>query len=236
MASAPVARRFAAFQVVDARGAAADLPLGRLDQLEPRNRAEERPRLGPKGLGVRQVAGVVIGHPQRQRMPRRPWLARKELRDVADLGRESEGALGPIGVVIEEVPIVLHRRAAPGRVRRDVVTALELLDRLLGEPPGRVLVAGVEVQGAAAARPLRRGDVVALRSENSGGRLVHLREEDSLDAALEEPDTAAPLAGRGQVLGQLHPAARRNPSSEAGQATQAGSVGKQPSRAEAPLD
>ena len=209
MASAPVARRFAAFrltelggrfrleQVVDACGAAADLPLGRLDQLEPRNRAEERPRLGPEGLGVREVAGVVIGDSQRERVPRRPRLPRQELRDVADLGREGEGALGPVGVVVEEVPVVLHRRAAPGRVRRDVVTALELLDRLLGEPPGRVLVAGVEMQGAAAARSLRRGDVVALRSENSGSRVVHLRKEDSLDAALQEPDSATPLAGRG---------------------------------------
>ena len=78
-----------------------------------------------------------------------------------------------------------------------MVAALELLDRLLREPLRALFVAGVEMQGAAATRSLGSGDVVALRGKNPGSGVVHLRKEHSLDAALQEPDSATPLAGRG---------------------------------------
>ena len=49
--------------------AAADLLLGRLDELELRDRAQQRARLGADSLGVAEVAGVLVGDPQRQRVP-----------------------------------------------------------------------------------------------------------------------------------------------------------------------
>src|SRR5205823_13535795 len=48
-------------QVVDARRAAAQLPLGGLEQLEPGDGAQQRARLLAHALGVREVAGVVVG-------------------------------------------------------------------------------------------------------------------------------------------------------------------------------
>src|ERR687897_399115 len=51
-------------QVVDAGGAAAELPLGRLDQVQPWNRAQQLAWLGAHALGMREMAGVVVGQLQ----------------------------------------------------------------------------------------------------------------------------------------------------------------------------
>jgi hypothetical protein len=58
-------------QVVDTCGTTADFPLGGLDQLERGDLAEERARLRPDALRVGQVAGVVVGDLQRDRVSRR---------------------------------------------------------------------------------------------------------------------------------------------------------------------
>ena len=58
-------------QVVDAGAPAADLGLGRRDDLHARNGLEQRARFGTHALAVRQVAGVVIGDTGLERMPRR---------------------------------------------------------------------------------------------------------------------------------------------------------------------
>ena len=103
-------------EVVDAGRAAAQLPVGGLEQLELRDPAQQRARLRADALRVREVAGVVVGDAQRERMARRLRLVLGEqLGDVVDAGRERGGALGPLGVVGEQVRVVLHR---PSRSRR----------------------------------------------------------------------------------------------------------------------
>src|SRR4051794_39357926 len=47
-------------QVVDAGRPAADLPAVGLDQLHPRDPAQERARLGPNALRVREMARIVV--------------------------------------------------------------------------------------------------------------------------------------------------------------------------------
>jgi Fe-S oxidoreductase len=51
-------------QVVDAGGAAAQLPVRRLDELQAGNPAQQLARLSANALGVGEVAGVVVGHLQ----------------------------------------------------------------------------------------------------------------------------------------------------------------------------
>ena len=63
-------------QVVAARGAAADLALGQRHQLQLRDHLQQLPRLLADLLAVAEMAGVVIGRLQRQRMRR---LDRAEL-------------------------------------------------------------------------------------------------------------------------------------------------------------
>ena len=67
-------------QVVDARRAAADLRLGDLEKLEPRDAAQQLARLRADALGVGQVAGVVVGDAHRKRVRRRPARARRAAR------------------------------------------------------------------------------------------------------------------------------------------------------------
>ena len=57
----------------------------RLEQLELRDPAQQRARLGAHALRVGEVAGVVVGDAQRERMARRLRLVLGEqLGDVAD--------------------------------------------------------------------------------------------------------------------------------------------------------
>src|SRR5215210_4642184 len=75
------------YQVVDAGRAAADLPLGGLDQLELGDSAQQLAGLRANPLRVRQVAGVVVGelHRQRPALGARACLG-KQLGDVLHLG------------------------------------------------------------------------------------------------------------------------------------------------------
>ena len=95
-------------EVVDAGAAAAQLLLGRLDELELRDRAQQRPRLGAHALRVAEVAGLLVGDAQRQRVPLRRTARGDELRDVGDRQVEAR---------------VLQVRAAAGGVRDDRLRA-----------------------------------------------------------------------------------------------------------------
>lgn len=69
-------RRLWLREVVDASGATTGVAVGHLEQGELRDGAQEPPRLGSNALAVREVAGVVVGDPKRERVPGRP---RREL-------------------------------------------------------------------------------------------------------------------------------------------------------------
>src|SRR5215218_2538429 len=108
--------------VVDARRPAADLGLTDLLYVHAWYLLEGLARLLADALRVRQVAGVVVGGRNRQRVTLRYGTQLlQELRDVADLRAERPGSLGVLGVVAQEVTVLLHRRAAAGGVDYDVV-------------------------------------------------------------------------------------------------------------------
>ena len=191
-------------EVVDPRGAAAELPLGGLAQLELRDAVEQGAGLGADLLGVGEVAGVVVGDGHRQRMARRLRLElREQLAHVAHLRREGLRAVRPRRIVLEQVRVVLHPRAAAGDVHRDVLEVLVRGDRRLGERERLVLDAGVQLERAAAARLPGRVDLEALGGQHAHGRGVDVAEEHALDAALHERDPPPPRALRGRDLGEL---------------------------------
>ena len=161
----------------------------------PRDAAQQRARLGADLLRMREVAGVVVGDAQRQRVALGLRLELGEqLGDVADLGREGRRALRPVGVVGQQVRVVLHARAAAGDVDRDVLEVLVGRDRLARQRQRLLLDAGVHLQRAAAARLARRVDLEALGAEHAHGGGVDVAEEHALDAALHERDAPAPRA------------------------------------------
>ena len=160
---------------------------------------KQRARLGADALRVRQVTGVVIGDAQRHRLRAAPagGRSRERLGDVADLRRESRGPRGPLRVVRQQLAVLLHRRAAAGRVHHDLSTGWAALrtPRSAARAKARASssCAGVQRERAAAALAGRRDDVAALGGEHPGGRGVDVAEEHALDAAGEQPDALTPL-------------------------------------------
>ncbi len=104
LAVAELARRVRLREVVDARRAAADRLLGRLGTLEAGDRVQQLARLDADPLRVREVARVLEGDAQLERMPLRSRLLRQQLGDVDDAHVE---------------PRVLEMRPAAGGVDGD---------------------------------------------------------------------------------------------------------------------
>ena len=166
----------------------------------------------------------MVGDPHGERVAGSPRLVLgEELGDVADLGREGRRAVGPGRLVGQQMRVVLHARAAAGDVDGDRLEALVGRDRRLGERLGLLLLAGVELERAAAARLPRRVDLPALRAQDPHRGRVHVAEEDALDAALHERDAAARRTrGRGH-LGEAGD--RRAPLHRRGQLQQGAQLG-----------
>ena len=151
LARAELRRGLRLDEVVDAGRAAAQLPLGRLEQLEAGDRAQQARGCCAHLLGVGEVAGVVVGDAQRQRMARRALVVLgEELVHVARSwprrpppGRPSPGRR-------QQVRVVLHARAAAGHVDHDRLEA----PRRRRSSPWR----------ARAPRPRRRRAAAASRS------------------------------------------------------------------------
>ena len=159
--AAELRRRRRLHQVVDAGAAAADLGFRRRHQLEAGNSLQQRPAAG-RGPPGRAPGGRRRGTTTRAaigwRGARGSPSSASTSDDVADLGAEGVGAVGPGRVVREQLAVFLHRRAAAGgvdddrdrrrRARTPRCCARARLARLLD-------VAGMQRQGAAA--PLVRG-------------------------------------------------------------------------------
>ena len=132
------------------------------------------------------MAGVVVGGPATDRVPRGPRLGRgQHLVHVADPGAERGRTLGPVRVVVEQVPVLLHRRAAAGHVGHHVVD-VQRLERGDGAPrPAQrlLLTPGVQLQRAAAPLVAGHDHVVALRGQHPCGGRVDPVEEHVLHAA-----------------------------------------------------
>ena len=126
-------------------------------------------------------------------MPRLGEVLGEELRDVAHAGGQGRGGR----VAVEEVAVLPHGGAAAGGVGDDPVHVADGLDVRPGEPPGRLPVTPVEVEGAAAALPLRDHHAEAGPGQEEDGRAVDLGEQDGLDTTRQEGDRAPTGAVRG---------------------------------------
>src|ERR687897_490038 len=182
--------------VVDARGPAADLGLTDLLDVHPRYLLECLARLLADSLRVRQVAGVVVGRRNRQRITLSHGADfLKELRDITALRAESLRPLRVLRVVAQQVTVLLHRRATTCGVDDDVVQVqvLEGVYGLAGEVQGLLLAARVGREGAATT--LLGGHYLAtLGGQNAYGGGVDRREEDPLHAASHDAGPAQLLA------------------------------------------
>src|SRR5216683_3460081 len=149
------------------------------------------------------MTGVVVGDGEWERMPRRgrPQIG-QELAEIGDLRRHRLGSRGPLGIVAQQVRILLHGRAATRRIDDDHVDAglLECLDQAAGEGCRLGAPAVVQRQRSAAALAGRDDDITPLAGQHSRRGQVDLREEHLLHAARQHADDCAPLAPGGHEL------------------------------------
>ena len=144
------------------------------------------------------MAGVVVGDAEGEGIARR--LGREFAEDFCDVFAfcgEGAGAVGPFGVIAEEMAILLHGRAAAGGVDDDGIDvgALEEVDDGAGHRGGLFFEAGVDHEGSAAGLILRGDDFAALGGQNARGGGVDVGEEDLLYTAGKHADAAAMGAG-----------------------------------------
>ena len=121
-------RGFGLRDVVDAGGAATNVGMGKLDEFEARNLFQEIARSVANFLPVEQVAGILIGDPEIERLERAQRRGESEgseiFGDIPDFGLERDG-LRVLGFFLgEEVIVLLERGAAAGGVGDDGVEFL----------------------------------------------------------------------------------------------------------------
>ena len=192
--------------VVGSGGAAAQMPLGRRPDVEPRFRQQAPRRLGEL-LSVAQGAGVVIGDDRRSRRPRLQVQAREQLGHVDGARGHGRRRLAEFRPVAEQVGVVLDRGAAPGGVGDDGVeaAALDLAPPRPHAPLRRAqrrpFVAEMKVERAAAAGALGDDHLASVPPQDAHRRLVDLRPRHRLDAARQQRRPHDPLAFRGVAAG-----------------------------------
>ncbi len=138
-----------------------------------------------------QVAGVLVGDVGLDAAAGRLHRQlRQQLRHVPDLGREPSAFLRVVGVVGEQLSVLLHGGAAAGGVDDDGVDLRgeEGVDVAAGEGAGGRPVAVVGVEGAAAELPRRRHHLEAVARQHPHGGLVDAAEGVGHDAAGEQGD------------------------------------------------
>ena len=186
--------------------------------LEAGDRVEQLARLDADPLRVGEVARVLKGDAQLERMPLGPRLLRQQLGDVDDAHVE---------------PGVLQMGAAARGVdgdRVDTCSAEQLADGL--RPPSPLLPpTGMEMERAAASLARRRDDLVALRRQHARRGGVDVAEDDALHAARQQADPARrePTAAVPRAAARLSAPGR----SELGQRPQAASARSRPEGASA---
>ena len=170
-------------QRVRAGRAAAAAGARQVDDLDARQRGEQRARLEHDLLAVAQVARVLVGDADRHARARVGSGAPGEQRRVVAHARAEVLGLGRP----EQQAVVGHERpAAAGRGDDRALAAGERAHRPVGQLARTVEIAVVRVQRAAAALLGRRRDAVARGRERAAGRVRRAREHQVADAAEEQ--------------------------------------------------
>src|SRR5258705_7975646 len=109
----------------------------------------------------------------------------KQLAYIADTRRERRGSLVPLGIILQQVRILLYDRSAAGRIDRDErrARAIEGGDVAPRQRTGGLEAAGVRVQRTAAVLPGSVDHRVAVDGQNAPRRPIGLVEQTVHHAA-----------------------------------------------------
>ena len=136
----------------------------------------------------------------------------QKLRDIFALGRKSRSALSPLRLVAQQIPILLHRRAAPGGIDNHRVhfSLFKCRDHSLRQSSGLRFQARVQHERAATGLLAGNDHFASFRGKHARGGGIYAWKEDLLHAAGQHSNPApwrtSGLNGRWQTLKQ----SRRN--------------------------
>src|SRR5687768_16840745 len=133
------------------------------------------------------MTGRVVRHAQRHAAARHRACGSEQLADVTNAGAYSSSTFRILAVVAQEVAVILHHRAAPGRVYRYEV-GTRFFKRLDVAPSQRFrtwLRASMRVEGAATLLAAGRHRPVSVPRQHPFRRAIRVVEEPFHHAAVE---------------------------------------------------
>ncbi len=191
--------------VIDAGRATTNFRVGQFHKFKIGDGAQECARSFADFLSVEEVARVLIGDAERERLKRnRKAEGGEEFSDVTNFFRKCAGWSERFLVRREKVIVFLERGAAAGGVGEDGVEMFpeEGSDIFARQVAGGFTNASVRGQRTAAKLAIWHDDFTAVGGEHADGGFVKLREGDIGDATCEEGDTRAARANRGESLAE----------------------------------
>src|SRR5262249_41913015 len=144
-------------------------------------------------LRMREVAGVLIGDPQRHRMPGHPW--RPELADqlghILDTCGKSLRPFGPLSIATQQVPVLLHRRSTTRGADGNAIDscALEALDGAPGECARFIQAPRMQRKRSTTTLVTWNQHVTSLTRQHAHRRLVHFGKNHALDTPGKDAHT-----------------------------------------------
>src|SRR4051812_40887630 len=108
----------------------------------------------------------------------------------------------PLGIILEQVPVLFHDRAATRGVDRNELGArpLERRDVAARQIARGIEIAGVRMESSTALLAGRANDAITVDGENPAGRAIGLTEQAVHDAAAQRRNRSS-LAARDRIVG-----------------------------------
>src|SRR5512141_1109121 len=130
----------------------------------------------------------IVSHAQRQRTSGNGSRISEQLSHVTHAGSNPPGATAPLRIVVKQMRILLHHRAASGSVDRDELGAgfLECRDVPPRELTRTLEITSMRVKRTAARLTARFHHRVPVALENSLSRAVGIGEQPFHDAPFEK--------------------------------------------------
>src|SRR6266699_4168624 len=182
-------------QVVDAGATAADVCLRNVHHLDPRNATQHLTWLQTDALRMGKMAGVMVGYAQLDGMARRHRLQLgQDLRDVPYRVRECSGAFGVLGVVAQQVSILLHSGATTGGIDHHCIYSPDLkrIDQTPCIIQALFFASRVNAECATASLSRRHDNITPFGCQDAHSGSIDGIKEHALHTAQQQPHSSSP--------------------------------------------
>src|SRR6266849_8622609 len=182
-------------QVVDTGATAANVCLRNVYHLDPRNAMQHLTWLQTDALRMGKMAGVMVGYAQLDGMARCHRLQLgQDLRDVPYRVRERSGAFGVLGVVAQQVSIILHNGATAGGIDHHGIYSPDLkrIDQTPCILQSFILASRVNAECATASLPRWHDNITPFGCQDAHSGGIDGIKEHTLHTAQQQPHSSSP--------------------------------------------